>query len=400
MRKIISYLALILFGVVVGLLIAEGSLRVLRNFRPVKGAEEANPWEKYVGWAPGLNQFDNKQTREYDVLIRYNSKGLHDVEHSYEKPAHTYRILILGDSYVDGRQVELDQLFTRILEDLLNEKAGAAGVHFEVISAGVSGWGTDQQLLYYENEGYKYSPDMVMLAFVPNDVGNNYPPIEIIHEGCIKLHKPYFTLENGELVLHQFPYPIPQEPPGTLRSFLAQHSVAYRSFNAMWADYMEDLREDNEQENSKECRDPNPDPLVFAEPSPPEFEPAWQTTEALLERLKDDVDERGSKFVVAAQSTSFVTHPELREKTFEVYGERVAGVNWDWEKPYRRLETILEKLQVPLLNLSPHFVERAARTGEQLHYFRDRHYTPPGNQFAAELICDWLLDEELVPVTK
>ena len=44
----------------------------------------------------------------------------------------------------------------------------------EVINAGVSGFGTDQELLWLREEGVKYAPDLVLLAVYPhNDFMNN-----------------------------------------------------------------------------------------------------------------------------------------------------------------------------------------------------------------------------------
>ena len=53
-----------------------------------------------------------------------------------------------------------------MLEDRLNQTA-VAGQRFEVIPAGVSGWGTDQQLLWFRKYGVAYQPDLVVLAFFP-----------------------------------------------------------------------------------------------------------------------------------------------------------------------------------------------------------------------------------------
>jgi lysophospholipase L1-like esterase len=71
---------------------------------------------------------------------------------------------VLGDSFAWGYGVEESERFSQLLE-------GALGA--EVINAGVSGYSTDQELLWYGNEGIKYETDLVILVIAGNDVGDN-----------------------------------------------------------------------------------------------------------------------------------------------------------------------------------------------------------------------------------
>src|SRR5207244_3784662 len=78
---------------------------------------------------------------------------------------------------VEAMHVPLDVSFARLLEQHLN--TGGAEQRVEVVSAGVSGYGTASELLYFEREGKRYQPDLVVLAFYPgNDVKNNSPTLE------------------------------------------------------------------------------------------------------------------------------------------------------------------------------------------------------------------------------
>ena len=67
----------------------------------------------------------------------------------------------------------------------------------ELINGGVSGYGTDQEYLFYLREGQKFEVDEVVLAFtLLNDVTNNLSSKQYSYL------KPYFTLNAGQLVLH------------------------------------------------------------------------------------------------------------------------------------------------------------------------------------------------------
>ena len=99
-----------------------------------------------------------------------NSKGFRNTkEFTYEKPANTIRVLSLGDSHTQGHEVRQDFTFSAVLERFLNQHKS----HAEVINAGVSGFGNAEELVFLENEGFKYKPDVVVLAFFANDFEDN-----------------------------------------------------------------------------------------------------------------------------------------------------------------------------------------------------------------------------------
>jgi hypothetical protein len=110
---------------------------------------------------------------EFNCPIQINSKGLRDREYDYRKGEHTKRILCLGDSFTFGYGVSPEEAFPKVLERLLNtDRARHTG--WEVINAGVCGSGTAHQLRYFVREGYKYSPDIVLLCICgANDFNDN-----------------------------------------------------------------------------------------------------------------------------------------------------------------------------------------------------------------------------------
>ena len=151
-------------------------------------------YDETLGW----KNIPSWESATFDRKIAINSKGLRDREYPYEKPAGVFRILVLGDSFVWGYGVSNEETFTERLEQALT----AEGAAIEVLNAGVSGWGTDQQLLYLESEGFKYSPELVVLAFfLYND------PENILNSRQYGLQKPIFV--NTNLQLANVPVPEP-----------------------------------------------------------------------------------------------------------------------------------------------------------------------------------------------
>jgi hypothetical protein len=99
-----------------------------------------------------------------------NSKGFRNTKDiAYAKPANTLRVLSIGDSHTQGYEVRQDFTFSAILERYLGHHAKRA----EVINSGVSGFSTAEELVFLENEGVRYSPDVVVLGFFANDFEDN-----------------------------------------------------------------------------------------------------------------------------------------------------------------------------------------------------------------------------------
>jgi hypothetical protein len=72
----------------------------------------------------------------------------------------------------------------------------------DVINAGVSGYSTDQELLWLQSDGMGFSPDLVLLEFTGNDEHDNAQ--QLVYG---VYHKPRFELRDGRLALTGVPVP-------------------------------------------------------------------------------------------------------------------------------------------------------------------------------------------------
>lgn len=110
-------------------------------------------------------------TSDFDKFIKINSLGFRDHEHTKRKDPSTFRILALGDSFTLGLGVNLEESYSKILETRLNNNNdGSVYKNYEVINAGVDGYGTEQEYLYYSELGKEYAPDLVILGLHTNDI--------------------------------------------------------------------------------------------------------------------------------------------------------------------------------------------------------------------------------------
>jgi lysophospholipase L1-like esterase len=225
LRGILVNLSLIVISTFVALGASEIVLRVM-GFKPMYVSPERDRFWKYdpvLGWVHQPGQEGIFETPQFRTVVRINGNGLRDGTHTYQRQNDSKRILVLGDSFAWGYGVEESDRFSQRLEKSLD---------VEVINAGVSGYSTDQELLWYRNEGIKYVTDLVILELAGNDVGDNDRQlVSTIY------YKPRFVLEEGLLV--STGYPVPKtSPQGRFVYSLSQHSalayfVTQRYFDAV-----------------------------------------------------------------------------------------------------------------------------------------------------------------------
>jgi len=116
-------------------------------------------------------------------------------------------ILAVGDSMTWGDEVSDAESWPAVLERLTGQR---------VINAGVAGYGFDQTVLRAEIEVPKYRPGLLIVSLIPDDIARN----ELSSRTGVG--KPYFDLEDGQLVLKNVPVPQPVVTyrPGLVRGAL------------------------------------------------------------------------------------------------------------------------------------------------------------------------------------
>ena len=188
-RLLFANIAVITASLCVALFIVELALRLvipLENRRPV----EFRIPHPILGWALQPNTTYLYKIPERTVSVTYNSEGWRDLEHEEEKPEGVFRILVLGDSFMEANSVNLEDTFHRRVEEL----ALTTGKNVEVISMGVAGYGTLQEYLVFQDIGHLYDPDLVLVGFYDgNDLINNSLELASIltEEGQVTNARPF-----------------------------------------------------------------------------------------------------------------------------------------------------------------------------------------------------------------
>jgi lysophospholipase L1-like esterase len=167
MQGLLGRFALALASLTVFVLFVEAMLQfvVPTLFRP-----RFTRLDSELGWHHYPSVSHDESLEGHDYTLSYNAHGFRPPEHTWRKPAGTRRILVLGDSFVDGSEVDDRELFTWHLQECLGD--------VEVINLGVYGYSTAQELLALERWGLRYEPDLVLLLTVSNDFVGNVQALE------------------------------------------------------------------------------------------------------------------------------------------------------------------------------------------------------------------------------
>lgn len=171
-------LALLLFGVGLSLLLAEGALRLYGFGRPlIYVFDETKLW----GFAPGVNAY----APTYGVEYRINSRGYRGDEVLQEKPPGTFRVLALGDSVVFGQGVSFAETMTERIRLALSD--ALPGRTVEVINTAVTAYNVYQYDVISGREGAALSPDLVLIGLCKNDLVHS-SDIEILRRLAKEKH--------------------------------------------------------------------------------------------------------------------------------------------------------------------------------------------------------------------
>ncbi len=116
----------------------------------------------------GFRMVPNQSAFTADRPLRTNSYGLRGIERSWQKAPGVKRIVLLGDSIAFGHGVADEDTFAQQLENRLNRSPTSQT--WEVINTGVGAYNTTLEVTYFEREGIRFDPDLVILGFYWNDI--------------------------------------------------------------------------------------------------------------------------------------------------------------------------------------------------------------------------------------
>jgi len=272
----------------------------------------------------------------------FTTLGMRLREYAYPlvKPAGSYRILGLGDSFAWGWGVPDNRLvFFKLLECWLRLKNPSRPV--EVINASQPGSAASYYQNYLESYGYSLDPDMVLISFNLNDA----------------------YIKHASITINKRPAKRPEQEEG----FLVRHSRLVRFF------YERIVRARVRREFIANVRD-----AFFLGP---ERAKRWQLAQANLLAIASGCRQRGIALKV-------IVFPLL--------------VDLDRRYPFtREIDEIVRfcrQNEIDCINLLPTFLGKKSDLLWILPY--DSHPNEVANRLAAETIFNYLNQTGLVPFPK
>jgi SGNH hydrolase-like domain, acetyltransferase AlgX len=393
-RSLAVNLALAAVSAAAVLAVAEVALRVLaRSARGGKEQRERNRYTEYdpvLGWRKTAGAAVLYDRREYHVEFRLNSHGLRGPERGYDKPAGVARVLALGDSFVEAFMVEEPQTVTARLEKDL----GARGCRVEVINAGTVGYSTDQEYLFYREEGRKYAADVVVLFVYHNDI-------------------PYLALDE------YLGYPKPQldfstDPPRVANEPVPRYDPASAPSPAAAApervpSYVVEVVKNGLERTSARTYNrlarlglweplrtlPMNDELrLFHVPELGHLRRSWSAFTWTLQSLAKAVAASGGRLVIAYIPSRAEVSPRTWELTEARYGLDPAV--YDRAAVRNRVRYITGRLGLPLVDLTDP-LSRADRLLSPTYFRTDSHWNARGQDIAAGALSEFLATGGFVP---
>lgn len=370
MKNFAKKFLLVLLSVFIGLAICEIALRLMgRKF--TGSTYTADP---LLGWSlrPGAGAWEADEGVAWSKI---NSHGYRDRERTLTKSAGVYRVAVLGDSIIEARQVDVDKMFTSLVEVELN-KRNCFGEHkVEVLNFGVPGYGTGQELLQLRERVWKFSPDLIVLQFYAgNDMFNNYRALNVSTPDLA----PYFLLKDGRLELDEsFRRGRTFNPTFIklkgLSSDLVNSSVLLQLVYKMnrLRSQRQTVGRLNAEGEAKASADPNAIPpeyqryLGFLPPTIRPMQEAWQVTEALIAEFGKEAASHQAPLLIMVTPTSHQTDPD--PKVQEAYRAKYKIESLEYADD--RLEQCARANGIPVLRLTKPLIEEARKTGKYMAGF-------------------------------
>jgi len=356
------YIITPLLSVLVSLLLAEFALALVY---PSPYSMERNMYfepDPYTGYRI---RPDSEGGYYNDISANANSMGLRDREFSMQKEPGITRVMVLGDSFTVGANVEESEAYPKELERLLNE--GAAS-NYEVINTGVGGWSPYQYAQYYEYRGRKLDPDLIIVGlFVGNDTY-----VERFSQDDV------LTAVKGRRTSQQ----AANKPLTKLKVTFYEHSHLARLIMNIGVPTNENFRRaescdefSNTYIHIQRSRMPN---HLLRTPETDEL--ARKNIEEIV-RIKSMADEDGDQLLVVLIPDENQINPDLQARIIEPQDMN----NYDFNQPQQLLTSLLEDNSIEVLDLKPYF-----SADDRCLYMNDTHWIPEGHTLAAEKIVERL----------
>jgi hypothetical protein len=227
-------------------------------------------------------------SKEFRTVYEINTFGFRDYNYSFKKPSGVKRILVLGDSYVEGHGVNIDESFIKILERRINSRIRELKYKYEVINCGILSYSPILEYLQLKEKGLSLDPDLVILFLDQSDLQDDY--VYSKHAIFDNNGKPKAVPKTGFFVGE------PKKHKFFLNRFLLRHSALYVYLNQKLRKIKN--KKEKEIKDLIAFGDIETDRLFFLRENPKDFKIHWSRTASYLRLINGMLKEKKIDFVL------------------------------------------------------------------------------------------------------
>jgi hypothetical protein len=347
---------------------------------------------------PGMDVLARGEHKHRGIRWVTNSKGFRNtMEFEHEVPDNTFRILFMGDSYVDGFRTDQERTIGYGLQGHLASSVCKQGFgNYQVM---LSGHNNPAAALYnYQEHGRKYDPRLVILGItIGNDITPRsykkslWPDRDPSADGGFKLvagDRPAEQSRWKDLYLPSDAY----TPRAPLRDHLLDIEFKLRDELASEVPGLGHIvapvigRPPNERFHVRAGG--NLTSLgLFYQPLLPEVEEWFRDFEEIILAMNAQVVSNGGKFLVVLFPTRAQVYTRdwsLLERFYSLDGKK-----FRLDYPGSRILQFCRTNEIDCLDLLPEFKAFVQREGAHLYMKRgDMHFNEAGQALASDVISD------------
>ena len=329
------------------------------------------------------------------VTHRINSEGFRGAE---LRPAgEMTRIVVYGDSFIHAYYSPAKETFTAQLGALLSQRMGQK---IDMVNAGVSSYGPDQEMLKMEDELPRLRPNLVIMAiFAGNDYGDlmRHKMFRLGADGTLVVNhwkldpklRMWMELAQRESILKR-----------AIRDAYSRYEGASKTADKLGYDNMDFLLAESEREYRSFIIERNDvvtntylswySANVSLTPRSASSRYEIALMGAVFHRIRDIAAQRGVPLVFL-----FIPHPVDVTDHYDNWRiDRARFPDYNGRNQIAPLESIARDLDAPFVSLYDIFRANDANS----LYFHDGndHWNAAGQRMAAETMADYLLAHRLL----
>lgn len=322
----------------------------------------------------------------------------------------TCHITVIGDSFVEARQVPISEKFHVRLE----ERAAFELPHLHVTTSafGLSGTGQVNQLAFWDKYARHLNPNLVVLVFVPNDYIDNFPLWAGLNKGLDPDHWPFVSATRADPLGYRLRAPDPDfarfSAPGQPLSLWQKwyERVIHRSRFALWLETKHDLFFPKlNKPHESDWRE-----LLMQRPANARFSLGQQLASLGDRRLPDAAQSPPSFFVLFGKEISAPFYQEaialtafgldeFKRRAQHVGATLVVLASHRMSRfgagPLDRLKEIAAARDIPVIEQAD-FIRRQGAPLKDAGWAHNDHWSPRGHRWAAQALLEYLQQNQEV----